>query len=655
MRGERVDIRSGPSLNEVWVLEDARSDGDGRLAQLAKHPDPLVRRHALVALGRLPFPDFDEPVTDALLTGLRDPDPECRRAAVFALGLRGDERAGRTLLDYLSGGDPNHAGDSIEALSKLDTPELHEPLLMFLQDPRLEVRIATILATARWSPEAPNHSVVDKALMAALPPRDAGSVAHELRWRVLFALSRRKTRPAEALLFDSMLAEDPLERLYAARGLAHQDPSDPSAQAIAQLLETELTAGDWRVAVELCIALERMNSIAGESALVKALDSPSFHVRAAAAHALGSLSDGSTSSLAAVGRTLRDASPTVRNAAMVAFAHRASEEEAWNVIREAAKSDDAIHRLGAVQAAGALENQLSFELLERALDDDDAIVRTAAIPFLAEWGERARPVLRACLAHADNGVRLAAVVALEDMPDEADVEALVAAFDTTRGDIATEVAFHCLQALAKIDSDAARATLDRAISDPRYFVRKTAQAQLAEQMSAPPAIAPPNRPAPREHLELPIYAFNPVVEIRTTKGVMVFELFPEEAPLHVHNFLLLAQRGHFDGLRFHRVVSDFVIQGGDYRGDGNGAQPAFGQQLNHEIGPRRYVRGSLGMPRYEDIDSGGSQIFVTHRPTPHLDGRYTIFGELRSGGDVLDHVEVGDRILGVDLASQGAR
>ncbi len=60
------------------------------------------------------------------------------------------------------------------------------------------------------------------------------------------------------------------------------------------------------------------------------------------------------------------------------------------------------------------------------------------------------------------------------------------------------------------------------------------------------------------------------------------------------------------------------------------------------------------MPRYDDIDSGGSQIFVTHSPTPHLDGRYTIFGELREGGDVLDVIEVGDRILGVDLVRVSA-
>ena len=130
---------------------------------------------------------------------------------------------------------------------------------------------------------------------------------------------------------------------------------------------------------------------------------------------------------------------------------------------------------------------------------------------------------------------------------------------------------------------------------------------------------------------------------------MTFELFADETPIHVHNFLTLAQDDHYDGLNFHRVVPDFVIQGGCYRGDGNGARPWRGEALRQEIGPRKYVRGSLGMPRNQDMESGGSQFFVTHRPTPHLDGRYTIFGELTSGSLVLDSIEVGDVILDVRL------
>ena len=118
----------------------------------------------------------------------------------------------------------------------------------------------------------------------------------------------------------------------------------------------------------------------------------------------------------------------------------------------------------------------------------------------------------------------------------------------------------------------------------------------------------------------PLWRFDPLVEITTSRGVMVFELFPAEAPVHVHSFLQLIERHAYDGLTFHRVVPDFVVQGGDYRGDGNGARPWEGESLRAEFTPRKTTRGSLGMPRNEDPDSGGSQFFVTHLPTPTSTG-----------------------------------
>jgi cyclophilin family peptidyl-prolyl cis-trans isomerase len=144
------------------------------------------------------------------------------------------------------------------------------------------------------------------------------------------------------------------------------------------------------------------------------------------------------------------------------------------------------------------------------------------------------------------------------------------------------------------------------------------------------------------------------VEIVTNRGTMVFELLRNECPVHVFNFLTLAQRGFYDGTTFHRVVPDFVIQGGDVRGDGNGGASWRGDPLRSEFTPRKFLRGALGMPRNEDPDSGGSQIFVTQRWTPHLDGRYTLFGVMLSGGEALDTIEVGDSILEIKLLPASA-
>jgi cyclophilin family peptidyl-prolyl cis-trans isomerase len=135
----------------------------------------------------------------------------------------------------------------------------------------------------------------------------------------------------------------------------------------------------------------------------------------------------------------------------------------------------------------------------------------------------------------------------------------------------------------------------------------------------------------------------PVAHIETGRGVLELTLFATDAPLTVYNFTSLARRGYFDGLPFHRVVPNFVVQGGDPRGDGNGGP---GSTIRDELNRRRYLRGTLGMA-LSGPNTGGSQFFVTHSPQPHLDGGYTVFGQLLGDGDVLDRIVQGDRIVRV--------
>jgi cyclophilin family peptidyl-prolyl cis-trans isomerase len=132
----------------------------------------------------------------------------------------------------------------------------------------------------------------------------------------------------------------------------------------------------------------------------------------------------------------------------------------------------------------------------------------------------------------------------------------------------------------------------------------------------------------------------PQVTIETERGNLVLILFAADAPLTVQNFLRLVSRHYFDGSRWHRVVPNFVIQDGDPRGDGNGGP---GWAIRDEINPRRYGRGTAGMA-LSGPDTGGSQFFLTHSPQPHLDGGYTVFGQLIAGDAVLDQIVQGDRI-----------
>jgi cyclophilin family peptidyl-prolyl cis-trans isomerase len=133
--------------------------------------------------------------------------------------------------------------------------------------------------------------------------------------------------------------------------------------------------------------------------------------------------------------------------------------------------------------------------------------------------------------------------------------------------------------------------------------------------------------------------------LTTDKGEVRIALLIRESPMNAQNFVELAKKGYFDGIVFHRVVPNFVVQGGDPRGDGNGGP---GYQIRCEINQETYSRGAVGMA-LSGKDTGGSQFFFTHSPQPHLDGGYTVFGRVVSGMDVVDRLMRGDTIRRVRI------
>jgi cyclophilin family peptidyl-prolyl cis-trans isomerase/HEAT repeat protein len=133
----------------------------------------------------------------------------------------------------------------------------------------------------------------------------------------------------------------------------------------------------------------------------------------------------------------------------------------------------------------------------------------------------------------------------------------------------------------------------------------------------------------------------------TTKGEVIVRLYVEEAPGSVANFVSLVNKGYYDGKFFHRVVPNFVVQAGCNRGDGFGGED---YSIRSEFSRRKYSTGTLGMAS-AGKDTEGTQWFITHSPTPHLDGSYSIFGEVVYGMDVVHSLQVGDKILKIDLVN----
>ena len=132
----------------------------------------------------------------------------------------------------------------------------------------------------------------------------------------------------------------------------------------------------------------------------------------------------------------------------------------------------------------------------------------------------------------------------------------------------------------------------------------------------------------------------------TSRGPIKIELYPDKAPLTVANFVNLAKRGFYDGLNFHRVIPDFMIQGGCPEGSGRGGPGyRFEDETTNGV---RHERGVLSMAN-AGPSTNGSQFFITHVPTPWLDGKHTVFGKVTEGLDVVDAVKQGDLITKVTI------
>ena len=137
--------------------------------------------------------------------------------------------------------------------------------------------------------------------------------------------------------------------------------------------------------------------------------------------------------------------------------------------------------------------------------------------------------------------------------------------------------------------------------------------------------------------------------IKTAKGDMTVEFFDTDAPLTVANFCKLAKSGFYDGLTFHRVLPNFVIQGGCPKGTGTGG-PGWNIKCETSGGNQRHDRGVLSMA-HAGKDTGGSQFFVCHsrEGTAHLDREHTCFGKVTKGVEVVDKIKAGDKIVSIEV------
>jgi len=302
-------------------------------------------------------------------------------------------------------------------------------------------------------------------------------------------------------------------------------------------------------------------------------------------------------------------------------------------------------RAALATALGGLSPQAGLPRLRSMLGDDDARVIPAVLEAMGTiQGADASALMIEKLKVDDPFIRAAAANVLARLKPPDGIPALVEAFHRGERDTTYTARTAAMAALVAFGATAAAPVLDDAFKDKDWAVRLRAAA-LMKGLDSSSDVAARIRPAPT-YKEPAIYRtehlVNPSVSVQayfdTDRGTIQIELAVLDAPFTAENFVTLARKGFFDGIPIHRVVPDFVIQGGDPRGDGEGGP---GYTIRDERNQQPFLRGTVGMA-LDWSDTGGSQFFITHSPQPQLDARYTVFGRVIDGIEVVDRIEVGD-------------
>ena len=247
----------------------------------------------------------------------------------------------------------------------------------------------------------------------------------------------------------------------------------------------------------------------------------------------------------------------------------------------------------------------------------------------------------------DPPVRAAAAAGLGELKPAAGPAALAAAYELGQRDTMYTARAAALAALRQYGAATAEPVLEMALADRDWAVRRAGRgaaegAQSVERRRPPDSARrrrgfPPTRIGRRASSRRRC----PRRSISTLdRGTIQIELAVLDAPLTAENFVQLARSGFFNGLSAHRVVPNFVVQTGDPRGDSEGGP---GYTIRDELSELPYLRGTVGMA-LDWADTGGSQFFITHSPQPHLDAKYTVFGRVVAGMEVVDAIQQGDII-----------
>jgi len=619
-KNEHPNKFSDPVLVKIADLKDRRL-GDSLFSYL-NHENAIYRQEAVIAFGSLQHTSDIDRIGKLLLMDAND---SVRRSAAFALG-------------------------------QIQHPACERILLGALMKEKVATNVSEILnaygkTTSRWQ--------LDPAAFLTDSLKTAG-----LAWSLYRAGLRGKTDENANAVATGLL--DPGYPLPARLGAAHyfSRGAKDFSRAAPALIKAASSDGSAAVRMAAALALAKVSSdtvLAALKEIIKSDSDPRVVVnalKAMAAFPYGQIKH-------YLYEALQNKDHNVNVAASEVIIEAISEDDWIEVSSLTDQVESWRIRANLYEAAlkAGRNTDLSKEIISRYKSSDNPYARAAYLGALKHFSP-VHDFVAQELRGADTAVvRSAAAATLAAMAaDKKMTPALKSTFATRFKEIMQSGSDPAV--LGVIASALADSTLGyrELLRDPAFLYNAREKLSLPQDIESlqsidaaiahferkqPPTTAAADFNHPIDWDLVRKIPQGQLVTIKTSRGNLVIKLFVNESPGSVANFVTLAQQNYFDGKVIHRVVPNFVVQDGCKRGDGWGSEA---YTIRSEFSPRRYTTGTVGMAS-AGKDTEGTQWFITHSPTPHLDGRYTIFAEVVEGQAVVDYLQVGDRVFDVVIGN----
>jgi cyclophilin family peptidyl-prolyl cis-trans isomerase/HEAT repeat protein len=608
---------SDPILIKIADFQDRRQTDS--LIQFLLDKSPIYRTEAAMAFGSV-----QDSVASLQLGSmlLEDPIVEARKAAAFALGQTAGVASVNALIPALEDKDSFVVREALIALGKTVTKNDLDVIKRFNAKDTLT---QSGLAWAFY--HIGLRGLADSIIIIKVKTFLNPSYSYQTRLGAAHFFSRGN-KLATANFDNELIAaafddKSSFVRMAAASALRKLD----SAKSINPLLKILSVDADYRVRIEAVRSLATLDANRATQAVINSLDDQNVNVGIAVSEALRP-KPLFYDQLIAKARAIKN--PRIQSNLYKAALILSPTAELVNEVKALyANSKNDYQKAALLNALSVVKDAYSF-IGDELMASKAFVIQTAAAQALSDINHRKE-------FHVKLKKEFAALYEKAILKGDAGVIGIVAAIlsdpDLKYKEVITDFSFltEAKKKLSLPKDIEALQPLEEAIA---YFEGKKKPLAPKNQF---------NHPINWELVKS--IKKDQRVKIQTEQGEIIVRLFVEEAPGSVANFVELINKKYFDRKNFHRVVPNFVAQGGCNRGDGYGSE---NYSIRSEFSMRVYKEGSLGMAS-AGKDTEGTQWFITHSPTPHLNGRYTIFAEVESGMEIVNTLEVGNQIVKVSL------